>query len=89
MNELEGFNDWSKVIVPKRAYVRKIQSLALSKPCFREVNARGCRGIFRINDFRRINNKTNASVLDGLKNALPSAIRLIAGFSRRSVRSAV
>ena len=81
MNELEGFKNWGEVIVPKSVFERKIRSIALSKPCFREMDDLGFRGIFRVNDFRR-GCKSNAEVLKSLVEKLPTKIKLVAGFTR-------
>lgn len=82
MNELDGFKNWDKVIVPETAYERAVKSIALSKACFSTMDNLGFRGIFRVNNFRRSYGKTNAEVLEGLAAKLPTTLRLIAGFSR-------
>ena len=83
MNVLDGFNDRDKVIVPERSNERLVKSLVLSKTCFRAMSDLGFRGIFRIDERRISDNRTNASTLEGLKSNLPVEVKLVAGFDHK------
>ena len=83
MNVLEGFNDWDKVVVPVRSSDRLVKSIVLSKSCFKVMDDLGFRGIFRIDERRVSENRTNASTLEELAKNLPVEIKLVAGFDHK------
>lgn len=83
MNVLEGFNDWDKVVVPERKSDRLVKSLVLSKTCFKAMQDLGFRGIFRIDERRVSDKRTNATTLEELKSNLPVEVKFVAGFDHK------